>query len=105
MMNAAYKPQDNEIQHLAQLLASPGYPILQRVILAEIDQFQLDLINVDPTKPNYETEVRAKHSIALAAGMFYQRLQEKIAGYVNRLNEKHNQPQVLPDVTSELLDY
>lgn len=104
MMNASYKPQDNEIQHLTQLLASPGYPVLQKVIMAEIDGFQLDLINVDPTKPNYETEVRAKHSIALAAGMFYQRLQEKIAGYVNRLNEKHNQPNILPDQTGDLFD-
>jgi hypothetical protein len=105
MQQAAYKPQDNEIQHLMQLLASPGYPVLQKIMMGEIDQFQLDLINVDPTKPNYETEVRAKHSIALAAGMFYQRLQETIAGYVNRLNEKHNQPNILPDPTESLLDY
>ena len=104
MQNAAYKPQDNEIQHLMQLLSAPGYPILQKVMMAEIDQFQLDLLNVDPSSDKYETEVRAKHSIALAAGMFYQRLQEKIAGYVNRLNEKHNQPPVLPDLTQELFD-
>lgn len=104
MTNASYKPQDGEIQHLVQLLASPGYKILQRVMAAEIDQFSVDLLNVDPSSDKYETEVRAKHSIALAAGMFYQRLQEKIAGYVNRLNEKHNQPNILPDQTGDLFD-
>lgn len=105
MQNAAFKPQDSDIQHLMQLLASPGYPILQRVMMAEIDQFSVDLLNVDPSSDKYETEVRAKHSIALAAGMFYQRLQDKIAGYVNRLNEVRNQPVVQPDPTESLLDY
>jgi len=102
MQNATYKPQDNEIQHLIQLLASPGYSVLQKIMMGEIDQFSLDLLNVDPSAERYETEVRAKHSIALAAGMFYQRLQEKISGYVNRMNERHNQP---PDPTQELLNY
>jgi len=102
MQQAAYKPQDNEIQHLMQLLASPGYPVLQKIMMGEIDQFSVDLLNVDPSAERYETEVRAKHSIALAAGMFYERLQSKIAGYVNRLNEKHNQPNILPDTTEEI---
>ena len=104
MTNASYKPQDGEIQHLMQMLAMPGYQVLQKIITGEIDQFSVDLLNVDPSSDRYETEVRAKHSIALAAGMFYQRLQEKIAGYVNRLNEKHNQPPVLPDLTEEIFN-
>jgi hypothetical protein len=103
MQNAAYKPQDTEIQQLTQILSLPGYQVLQRVMMAEIDGFQLDLINVDPTKPNYEVEVRAKHSIALAAGMFYQRLQERIAGYVARMKERAA-PDVLPDPTESLFD-
>jgi hypothetical protein len=102
MEKASYKPSDTELQHLLQVLSMPGYQVLQRIQLAEIDFFQLDLINVDPTKPNYETEVRAKHSIALAAGMFYQRLQEKIAGYVARMKENSEQRDVLPDTTEEV---
>jgi hypothetical protein len=103
VQQAAYRPTDQEIQHLLQILSQPGYQVLQRIMLGEIDGFQLDLINVDPTKPNYEVEVRAKHSIALAAGMFYERLQEKIAGYVNRMKERDT-PDILPDVTESLLD-
>ena len=101
MQNAAYKPQDNEIQHLMQLLAMPGYQVLQRVMMAEIDGFQIDLMNVDPSSDKYEAEVRAKHNIALAAGMFYARLNERISGYVNRMTEK-NAPAVLPDSTEEV---
>lgn len=102
MEKASYKPSDTELQHLLQVLSMPGYQVLQRIQLAEIDFFQLDLINVDPIKPNYEAEVRAKHSIALAAGMFYQRLQEKIAGYVARMKENSEQRDVLPDLTEEI---
>ena len=104
MQNATFKPQDNEIQQLQQILALPGYQILRKAMMAEIDQFQIDLLNVDPSSDRYETEVRAKHSIALAAGMFYQRLEDRIAGYVNRFTEKHNQSPVLPDPTESLLD-
>lgn len=100
MEKAAYKPHDTEIQQLLQILSLPGYQVLQRVMMAEVDGFQIDMMNVDPTKPNYDTEVRAKHSIALAAGMFYQRLQEKVAGYVNRVAEKSG-PTVLPDPTED----
>jgi hypothetical protein len=104
VQNAAYRPTDTEIQQLLQILSLPGYQVLQRVQMAEIDQFQLDLLNVDPSSDKYETEVRAKHSIALAAGMFYQRLQERVAGYVNRMKENSEQRQVLPDMTEEVFN-
>ena len=102
MQNAAYRPSDVEIQQLMQIISLPGYQILQRIMMGEIDQFSLDLLNVDPSSDRYETEVRAKHSIALAAGMFYQRLQERVAGYANRLKEKDGPP-ILPDMTEDLL--
>lgn len=102
MQNASFRPSDVEIQHLMQVLALPGYQVLQRVMLGEVDQFSVDLLNVDPSSDKYETEVRAKHSIALAAGMFYERLQQKIAGYVNRIKEKSDQQEPLPDATEEL---
>jgi hypothetical protein len=101
MEKAAFKPQDTEIQQLMQIVSLPGYQVLQRVMMAEVDGFQIDMMNVDPTKPNYDVEVRAKHSIALAAGMFYQRLQERVAGYANRLKEKDGPP-ILPDPTEEV---
>ena len=104
MQNAAYRPSDVEINQLLQILSLPGYQVLQRVMMGEVDQFSVDLINVDPSSPNYETEVRAKHSIALAAGMFYQRLQERVAGYVNRMKENSEQRQVLPDMTEEVFN-
>jgi hypothetical protein len=105
MQQAAYKPQDSEIQQLQQLLAMPGYQILQKIQMGEIDQFQVDLMNLDPDDAEFDKKARTRHNLALAAGMFYQRVTNKIAGHINRLNEKHNQPQVLPDVTSDLLDY
>ena len=103
MQQATYRPSQTEIQQLAQILSLPGYQVLQRVMMGEVDQFSVDLLNVDPTSEKYDSEVRAKHSIALSAGMFYARLQEKIAGYVNRLRES-DQPSVLPDPTESLLD-
>ena len=102
MLQASYRPSDTEVAQLMALLQQPGFEVLKKIQMAEVDFFQLDLLNTDPSAENYETLVRNRHSLALAAGMFYQRLQEKIAGYVNRLNEKHNQPPVLPDLTEEI---
>jgi len=105
-MNAAsYRPSDTEVQQLMSAVQMPGFEVLKRIQLGEIDQFQLDLMQVDPTDKDYESQVRAKHNLALAAGMFYQRVTNKVAGYIQDFTTKRDQPNVLPDPTQELLNY
>lgn len=105
MQNASYRPNDVEIAQLASIISQPGFEVLKRIQLGEIDQFQLDLMSVDPTDKDYESQVRAKHNIALSAGMFYQRVTNKVATYIAELGAKRDQPQIQPDQTADLLDY
>jgi hypothetical protein len=104
MMNASYRPSDSEITQLLGILHMPGYEVLKKIQMAEVDFFQLDLLNTDPSAENYETLVRTRHSLALAAGMFHQRVTDKIAGYVSELGAKREQKQVIADATENLFD-
>ena len=105
MQNASYRPSDTEVAQLMALLQQPGFEVLKKIQMAEVDYFQLDLLNTDPSAENYDTLVRTRHSLALAAGMFYQRVTDKIAGYVSELGARRDQKIVQPDPTQELLDY
>lgn len=102
-MNAAiYKPSDAEIQYLAQIMSMPGFKVLEKINLSELDLMQVDFMNVDGSEENYEKKLAAKHAIAKGGANFYARVSEKVAGYVTRLSEKSNQPEILPDQTAEL---
>ena len=105
MQNASYRPSDTEIAQLMALLQQPGFEVLKKIQMAEVDFFQLDLLNTDPSAENYETLVRTRHSLALAAGMFYQRVTDKVAGYIGEFGARRDQKIVQPDPTQELLDY
>lgn len=104
MMHASYRPSDSEITQLLGILQMPGFEVLKKIQMAEVDWFQLDLMNVDPSGAGYDAEVRAKHNLALAAGMFHQRVIDKVAGYVAELGAKREQKQVLADATENLFD-
>ncbi len=105
MMNASYRPSDSEITQLLGILQMPGFEVYKKIQMAEVDWFQLDLMNVDPSSASYDSEVRAKHNLALAAGMFHQRVIDKVAGYVGELSARRDQKQVQPDPTENLLDF
>lgn len=104
MLQASYRPSDTEIAQLMALLQQPGFEVLKKIQMAEVDFFQLDLLNTDPSAENYEALVRNRHSLALAAGMFYQRVTDKIAGYVSELGARREQKQVLADTTENLFE-
>ena len=101
MKDASYRPTSADAQHLMQILSLPGYQVLEKIMVGEIDQFTVDLLNVDPDDGDYEKKVRNRHNLALSAGMFYERLRQKIAGYVNRTKEASESP-ILPDQTEEM---
>lgn len=105
MMNAAYRPSDTEVAQLMALLQQPGFEVYKKIMVGEVDWFQIDLMNVDPSSDKYESEVRAKHNIALAAGMFYQRVTDKVAGYIGEFGARRDQKIIQPDPTENLLDY
>jgi hypothetical protein len=107
-MNAAsYNPTKDEISYLGSLMQQPGYEVLKKIMMGEIDRFQIDLMNVDPSSQTYETEVRAKHALALSAGMFYQRVTDRISGLMQQMTIERDQAQrrIQPDPTENLLDY
>jgi hypothetical protein len=104
-MNAAiYTPSDQEIAYLAQLMQLPGYQVLEKINLSELDMLQVAFMNVEGTEENFEKKLAAKHALAKGGAQFYTKVCERITGYVTRLGEKNSQPPVLPDTTSELFD-
>lgn len=103
MQNAVYRPTDTEVAFLQQIMQLPGFEVLKKVLIGIVDEFQIDLMNTDPSDDNYDKLVRNRHNLALAAGMVYQKLENKLDGYLNVAREK-GQPAVLPDPTSDLFD-
>jgi len=101
MQNASYRPSDSEIAQLMSILQMPGYAILQKIMVGQVDQFQVDLLNVDPCDKEYDSKVRTHHLLALSGGMFYQRVTDTVATYVREFSDKRDQKQVLPDMTEE----
>lgn len=105
MMQATYRPSDSEIVQLTSILQMPGYEVLKKIMVGEVDFFQIDMMNVDPSSPSYDSEVRAKHSLALAAGMYFQRVTDKVKGYIAEYGAKNEARKVQPDPTESLIDY
>jgi hypothetical protein len=105
MQSAAYKPSDSEVAQLISIRHMPGFEIYQKIMLAAVDQFQIDLMNTDPADEKYESLVRTRHNLALSAAMFYEKVEQKVAGYISDFGAKNDARKVLPDPTQELLDY
>jgi hypothetical protein len=102
-MNAAiYQPSDQEIGYLTQLKQMPGYPVLEKIFLSELDLMQVAFMNVKAGAPNFKDELAAKHALASGGAQFYAQVCEKVAGYIARLGEKNTAPAVLPDLTEEM---
>lgn len=103
MIKAMYKPNSTEIGLLMAVLQHPGYEVLQKIYLSEIDHFQVDLMNVDPSSETYDKDVRIKHNLALAAGMFHQRVVNRVANEIHEFSNRKTENQIQPDVTEELI--
>lgn len=99
MIKAKYVPSTADMQQLMSILNMPGYAIMTRIFESEIDQMQVDMMNADPTN---EKEVLAKHNLALAAGMFYQRVINRLHNDKEQFNAIKNAPQIQEDVTEPL---
>lgn len=102
-MNAAiYRPSDIEVSQLQQVISLPGYQVLEKIFMSELDLMQVAIMNVDGGQPNYRDILSAKHAEAKGGAVFYTKVCEKIADYVARAREK-NAPAIMPDVTEELI--
>jgi hypothetical protein len=102
MMNAKYIPSPADVGQLMALLQMPGYRVLTKIFESEIDQMQVDMMNADPTN---EKEVLVRHNLALAAGMFYQRVVNRIHLEKEQFGAKSSANDIIPDATEELLQY
>ena len=101
MIKAMYKPNSTEIGLLMALLQHPGYDVLERIYSSEIDQLQVDMMNADPLN---EREVLVKHNLALAAGMFHQRVVNRIANEIQEFGARKSEQKVQADPTEDLIN-
>jgi hypothetical protein len=105
-MNAAiYRPTDQEIGYLTQLKQMPGYSVLERIFLSELDLMQVAFMNVEAGEQDYEKKLAAKHALAKGGAQFYAQVCEKVESYIARLGERNTQPLIQADPTESLLDY
>lgn len=65
-----------ERAHLAAWIGEESFRIVQRIMEDQVKTFNLDLVNATKTE-----DILAKHNIAKASAVFYQR-------FINRLNEE-----------------
>lgn len=105
MKDATYTPNESEIAQLISIVGQPGYVVLQKIFMGVVDQFQVELMNVDLASDNYDSQVRTKHNLALAAARFYQDATKVIRTYVEQYKERQSQPAIHPDQTEDILNY
>ena len=102
MKHALYEPTATDIQMLLQIVSLPGWQVLEKINLRELDLMQVEMVNVDAAQPNFRDVLAARHAEVKGGAKFYASVSEKIAGYAARVREA-DQPNVLPDVTEEML--
>lgn len=100
MVTAGYRPNATERAQLAGFYNQPGFQVLQNIFESQIAQLQLDMINEDPVQ---EKKVLAKHNLAKAAAVFYQRVIDLINDEIRNHVAIEEGTKVQPDLTAELL--
>lgn len=100
MVTAGYRPNATERAQLAGFRNQPGFQVLQNIFESQISQLQVDMINANPV--DKET-VLAKHNMAKAAAVFYQRVVDLINDEVRNHAAIEEGTKIQPDLTAELL--
>lgn len=103
MTNALYQPTAADMAQLNSLIQQPGFEVLKKLMQSEVDRFQVELMNTDPTEDNYDKKVQTRHNIALAAAMFYQKLMNRVYSEQQQFVSAASGEKVQSDGTAELL--
>lgn len=104
MMNAIFRPNAADMAQLLALTKQPGFDTLNKLMLSEIDAMQLSIINTDPSDPDYLKILAERHRLAKAAGMFYQKLMNRISNESQEFVARQGGGEVQPDPTAALLE-
>ena len=103
MTGAIFKPNAADMAQLLSLTKQPGFDILNKLMVSELDTMQLDIMNTDPTDPNYTALLKERHSLAKAAAMFYQKLMNRLHNEAQEFVAAQTGGEVMPDQTENLL--
>lgn len=104
MMDALYKPNASDMAQLLALTKQPGFDTLKKLMLSQIDRFQLDVMNVDPTDKDYRDKLSSAHNIAKSAGLFYQSVMKRISNETQEFISAQSGGEIQPDPTASLLE-
>jgi len=103
MKDAIYRPNAADMAQLLALTKQPGFETLNKLMLSELDSMQLSIMNTDPTDPDYVTVLSERHRLAKAAGIFYQKLMNRLHNETQEFVGKQSGVEVAPDPTESLL--
>lgn len=87
--------QDVERAELKACVMLRGFEQVKRLAEAECARFDVQLKNLSPEAPNYDSTLKQYHALAKAASQFWVGLVERINLEIARLDM---QPQELPDL-------
>lgn len=104
MMNAIFKPNASDMAQLLALTKQPGFDTLNKLMLSEIDAMQLSIMNTDPADKDYTTLLAERHRLAKAAGMFYQKLMNRISNESQEFAGRQGGGEIQSDPTAALLE-
>lgn len=71
----------NERAELKSVISQSGFQHFSRLAEAECGRFDVKLKNLDPSDPNYESNLKSYHLLSKAASQFW-------VGLVQRVNEE-----------------
>jgi hypothetical protein len=78
-----------------------GFVHLKRLALAECGRFDVQLKNLEPATPNYESALRQYHALAKAASQFWAGLLQRVEMEIETLAESQKKPKELKDLRPE----
>lgn len=100
MVTAGYRPNATERAQLAGFYNQPGFQVLQNIFESQISQLQIDMINANPVN---KEDVLAKHNLAKAAAVFYDRCIKFINDEIRNHVAVEEGTKIQPDLTEALL--
>ena len=78
--NPEFQPDPVEIANLASIFYTPGFAVVHKIFMSELDKLLIDLSSVDNSNKDM---VLARHAKMHAAGQFYQACVERLNVYVS----------------------
>lgn len=99
--NPDFDPDSTEISNLANIYYTPGFVVLHKIFMSELDKLLIALASI----PNEQKEVvLARHEKMHAAGQFYEQCVARINTYVTMYTNVVNADRSPIDETEGVLD-